>query len=45
MSMFARVIGIDYSGAETPEARLTGLRVYGAENGALPVEVLPEQGK
>jgi hypothetical protein len=45
MPMFARVIGIDYSGAETPEARLTGLRVYVAENGASAVEVLPEQGK
>lgn len=25
---FARIIGIDYSGAETPTASLKGLRVY-----------------
>ena len=40
MSAFARYIGIDYSGAETPTASLKGLRVYLAE-GAPPVEVLP----
>ena len=31
MSAFARYIGIDYSGAETPMASLKGLRVYMAE--------------
>ena len=40
MPAFARYIGIDYSGAETPTASLKGLRVYLAE-GAPPVEVLP----
>lgn len=28
MRAFARTIGIDYSGAETPTASLKGLRVY-----------------
>jgi hypothetical protein len=27
-SQFARTIGIDYSGAQTPTASLKGLRVY-----------------
>ena len=36
---FARTIGIDYSGAETPTSSLKGLRVYLAE--ASPVEVPP----
>ena len=39
--MFARTIGIDYSGAETPTASLKGLRVYLAEGDAPPVEVPP----
>jgi hypothetical protein len=38
---FARYVGIDYSGAETPNASLKGLRVYLAEGAAPPVEVLP----
>jgi hypothetical protein len=38
---FARYIGIDYSGAETPTASLKGLRVYLAEGDAPPVEVPP----
>ena len=41
MPAFARYIGIDYSGAETPTASLKGLRVYLAEGDAPPVEVLP----
>ena len=41
MFAFARYIGIDYSGAETPTASLKGLRVYLAEGDAPPVEVLP----
>ncbi len=41
MPAFARTIGIDYSGAETPTASLKGLRVYLAEGAAPPVEVLP----
>src|SRR6266403_1404589 len=38
---FARTIGIDYSGAETPASSLKGLRVYLAEGQASPVEVPP----
>jgi hypothetical protein len=41
MPTFARTIGIDYSGAETPTASLKGLRVYMAEGCAQPVEVPP----
>ncbi len=41
VSGFARYIGIDYSGAQTPTASLKGLRVYLAEGGAIPVEVAP----
>jgi hypothetical protein len=38
---FARYIGIDYSGAQTPTASLKGLRVYMAERSSPPVEVMP----
>ncbi len=41
MTAFARYIGIDYSGAQTPTASLKGLRVYLAEGDAEPVEVPP----
>ena len=41
MTRFARYIGIDYSGAQTPRSSLPGLRVYVAENVGPPVEVLP----
>jgi hypothetical protein len=41
MSAFARYIGIDYSGAQTPTASLKGLRIYMAEGSLPPVEVLP----
>ena len=41
MAAFARYIGIDYSGAQTPTASLKGLRVYLAEGDAPPAEVLP----
>jgi hypothetical protein len=41
MPAFARIIGIDYSGAETPTSSLKGLRIYLAEIEALPVEVPP----
>ena len=41
MPAFARTIGIDYSGAETPTASLKGLRVYLADGDELPVEVPP----
>jgi hypothetical protein len=38
---FLRYIGIDYSGAQTPDASLKGLRVYRAERDGQPLEVLP----
>ena len=41
MTWFARYIGIDYSGAETPRSSLPGLRVYMAEGVGPSVEVLP----
>jgi len=41
MTAFVRTIGIDYSGAQTPENGLTGLRIYLAEDDARPVEVVP----
>ena len=41
MPAFARTIGIDYSGAETPTASLKGLRVYLAEGDAPAIEVPP----
>jgi len=41
MPAFARYIGIDYSGAETPTASLKGLRIYAADRASLPVEVMP----
>jgi len=41
MSAFARYVGIDYSGAETPTASLKGLRVYLAEGDAPTIEIRP----
>jgi hypothetical protein len=41
MSAFARYVGIDYSGAETPTASLKGLRIYAADRVSPPVEVIP----
>jgi hypothetical protein len=38
---FERYIGIDYSGAETPESSCRGLRVYAAEGSGTPVPVQP----
>jgi hypothetical protein len=43
MNAFARYIGIDYSGAQTPTANLKGLRVYMAAGDATPVEEPPPQ--
>lgn len=37
MTAFARYIGVDYSGTETPTASLKGLRVYLAD-GVAPTE-------
>lgn len=39
--MFDRYIGIDYSGAETPNASLKGLRVYMADGNTDALEVQP----
>jgi len=41
MSAFSRYIGVDYSGAETPEASLKGLRVYCAVGEFAADEVPP----
>jgi hypothetical protein len=41
MGTFARHIGIDYSGAQTPTASLKGLRVYMADGFSPPIEVMP----
>jgi len=41
MPDFARYIGIDYSGAQTPTSSLKGLRVYLATRDAYPTEVPP----
>ena len=41
MGAFIRYVGIDYSGAQTPTASLSGLRVYRADGHAEPVEVPP----
>lgn len=41
MPAFARYLGIDYPGAQTPSASLKGLRVYMAEDDASPVEMPP----
>jgi len=41
MPRFARHLGIDYSGAATPETGLTSLRVYEAVPGGKPVEKRP----
>ncbi len=38
---FARYIGIDYSGAETPNSSLKGLRVYQADRASTLEEVAP----
>ena len=38
MPAFARHIGIDYSGAETPTASLKGLRVYMTDGDGSPAE-------
>jgi hypothetical protein len=39
--LFQRYIGVAYSGAETPNASLKGLRIYVAEGDASPREVPP----
>jgi hypothetical protein len=39
--LFNRYIGIDYSGAQTPDVGLKGIRVYRADASSSPMEVLP----
>jgi len=41
MSTFTRTIGINYSGAQTPTASLSGLRVYAAEANTAPIKIPP----
>lgn len=41
MQQFKRYVGIDYSGAETADSSLKGLRVYLAQADGEPQEVLP----
>jgi len=41
VASFARTIGIDYSGAQTPTASLKGLRIYMTYGDAPPAEVQP----
>jgi hypothetical protein len=43
MPQFNRYIGIDYSGAVTPESSCKGLRVYVAEGSGTPEQVQPQQ--
>jgi len=44
MQQFERYIGVDYSGAETAESSLKGLRVYEVKQDEEPHEVPPEPG-
>ena len=41
MAQFERYIGIDYSGAETPESSCKGLRVYVAQGSGDPAPIQP----
>ncbi|MCX6938640.1 MAG: hypothetical protein NTU80_12240 [Verrucomicrobia bacterium] len=41
---FARYLGLDYSGAETPTSSLKGLRLYSATPDTDPVEIPPPPG-
>ena len=41
MSLFARYLGIDYSGAQTPTKSLPGLRLYAATREQPPTEIPP----
>ena len=44
MTQFARYIGIDYSGAETPSSSLPGLRIYVVGTSGMPEEISPPPG-
>ena len=41
MTAFARYIGIDYSGAQTPDTSLSGLRAYRSNGSTQPEEASP----
>ena len=41
LPLFARYIGIDYSGAASPTCSLKGLRVYSTDRKTLPIEIHP----
>jgi hypothetical protein len=41
---FQRTIGIDYSGAETADSSLKGLRVYLTQGGSPAAEIGPPPG-
>jgi hypothetical protein len=41
MPQFTRYIGIDYSGAKTPESSCKGLRIFMAEGSGTPEQVQP----
>ena len=41
MALFERYIGVDYSGAETADSSLPGLRVYASDREGPPREILP----
>jgi hypothetical protein len=41
MKAFARYVGFDYSGAQTPGDSLAGLRIFEAEDDGPPSEVSP----
>ena len=41
VSLFSRYIGIDYSGAKTPQSSLPGLRIYEATPDQAPCHILP----
>lgn len=43
MARFQRYIGIDYSGAGTPDSPLPGLRVYQARGAQAPEEIRPDR--
>ena len=43
MPQFERYIGIDYSGAETPDSSWKGLRVYVVETSGTPEPSLPRK--
>jgi hypothetical protein len=44
MAQFARYLGVDYSGAQTPSSSLPGLRIYGTTASAAPAEIGPPPG-